>query len=79
MSRHAHLTKRNIRDVLLLLGGLAGMAYEAVSGLERPTLIVGYLAMMGLTAFLRSDEAQAGNVGRPPSPPPTQDREEASR
>lgn len=48
-----------IRDILLFVGGLAGVFHETViSTAERPTLLILFAAMMGLPAFLRSDEAK---------------------
>lgn len=45
------------RDTILFVVGLAGIVYEAVvSGTDRPTLLILYAAMVGLPAFLRSDE-----------------------
>lgn len=46
-----------VRDVMLFLGGMAGVANEALAReAERPTLLLLFAAMMGLPAFLRSDE-----------------------
>lgn len=49
------------RNFLLLLGGLAGVFYEAVLYSEpvRNELILVYVAMMGLPAFLQKDENKA--------------------
>lgn len=46
------------RDTILFTAGLLGFAHEVVLGraAERPTLLLGCLAMMGLPVFLRSDE-----------------------
>lgn len=45
------------RDTALFLSGLAGIAYETLAqGGERPTLLLLFAAMVGLPAFLRSDE-----------------------
>lgn len=45
-----------IRDVLLFVGGLAGVVHETVgSAPERPTLLLLYAAMMGLPALFRSE------------------------
>jgi hypothetical protein len=47
----------NIRDVALFFGGLAGVFHETVLATgERPTLLILFAAMMGLPAFLRTDE-----------------------
>lgn len=47
-----------LRDVLMFLGGLAGVLHETVvvTKLERPTLLLLFATMMGLPAFLRRDE-----------------------
>jgi choline-glycine betaine transporter len=47
-----------IRDILLFVGGLAGVFHETVlaTGAERPTLLILFAAMMGLPAFLRQDD-----------------------
>lgn len=45
------------RDGVLFFVGIAGIVYEAVSNHgDRPTLLVLYAAMVGLPAFLRTDE-----------------------
>ena len=45
------------RDLTLFVGGLAGVIHETVfTDLERPALLILFAAMMGLPAFLRSDE-----------------------
>ena len=56
------------RDTILFIGGLAGIVHETViSEQERSALLVLFATMIGLPAFLRSDEAKA----EPPPPPPT--------
>jgi hypothetical protein len=46
-----------IRDTILFVGGLAGIAHEtAIAKTERPSLLLLFAAMVGLPAFLRSDE-----------------------
>jgi hypothetical protein len=56
---------QNYRDVILFFGGLAGVFNETVlTSTERPTLLILFAAMMGLPAFLRSDDKNG-----PPSPP----------
>jgi len=46
-----------VRDMLLFVGGMAGVANEAlIKEAERPTLLLLYAAMLGLPAFLRQDE-----------------------
>lgn len=48
---------KNIRDIVLFFSGLAGVFYETVISVsERPTLLLMFAAMMGLPAFLRTDE-----------------------
>jgi hypothetical protein len=45
------------RDGTLFLGGLGGVFYETVfTKADRPTLLILFAAMMGLPAFLRTDE-----------------------
>lgn len=45
------------REVLLLVGGLAGIVYEAVfQESSDPVLIALYAGMIGLAPFLRKDE-----------------------
>ncbi len=48
---------RDLRDVLLFFGGLAGIAHETLiwSGEERYFLLVLFAGMVGLTGFLRTD------------------------
>jgi hypothetical protein len=47
---------QNTRDIILFLGGLAGVFNETVlTTTERPTLLILFAAMMGLPAFLRQD------------------------
>lgn len=48
---------KNVRDIVLFLSGLAGVYHEVVmTTTERPTLLLLFAAMMGLPAFLRTDE-----------------------
>ena len=55
------------RDTILFLGGLIGIGNEALSrGSERPTLLILYGAMVGLPAFLRTDEAKKEKAADPP-------------
>lgn len=57
---------QNTRDIILFFGGLAGVFNETVlTTTERPTLLILFAAMMGLPAFLRSDDKNA----QPPAPP----------
>lgn len=54
-----------IRDVLLFVGGMAGVLHETViATAERPTLLILFAAMMGLPAFLpsREDRAEKGKA-----------------
>lgn len=45
------------RDAVLFAAGLAGVFYETVfDKTDRPTLLLLFGAMMGLPAFLRTDE-----------------------
>lgn len=55
-----------VRSVVLFVGGLAGIAHQTlIATQEKPTLLVLFAAMIGLPAFLRSDEKHA-------EPPPPQ-------
>lgn len=48
---------RFTRDGLLFAGGLIGVFHETVfTKADRPTLLLLFAAMMGLPAFLRTDE-----------------------
>lgn len=48
---------KNLRDIMLFLAGMAGVFHETVVvATERPTLLLMFAAMMGLPAFLRTDE-----------------------
>jgi hypothetical protein len=56
---------QNTRDIILFFGGLAGVFNETVlTSTERPTLLILFAAMMGLPAFLRTDDKN-----HTPSPP----------
>lgn len=58
---------KRLRSISLFLVGLGGVVYEVtVDGTDRPTLLVLLAAMMGLPAFLGTDEKRR----RPPDPPP---------
>lgn len=51
------LSGRGLRDAVLFSAGLAGVAYETIFvQADRPTLLLLFAAMMGLPAFLRTDE-----------------------
>lgn len=60
------------RDSILFVAGLFGIAYETLgpSGGERPTLLILFSAMVGLPAFLRSDESAKKSAGPPPESTP---------
>jgi hypothetical protein len=61
---------QNTRDVILFFGGLAGVFNETVlTTTERPTLLILFAAMMGLPAFLRSDDKKPPELPKPPAPP----------
>jgi hypothetical protein len=50
---------RNLRDITLFLLGAGGFIHEVLAtGTERPTILFTCLALMGVPAFLRSDEAK---------------------
>ena len=63
------------RDTVLFVGGLAGIFHETViSEHERSALLVLFATMIGLPAFLRSDEAKGEEgpsvpTSSPPEPP----------
>lgn len=60
----APITWPLIRDVALFVGGLAGVAHETIlAAAERPTLLILFAAMMGLPAFLRTDDKKNDNKG----------------
>jgi len=49
--------KHPSRDVILFIFGILGIVYEtAFDNVDRPSLLVLFAAMVGLPAFLRSDE-----------------------
>lgn len=49
------------KDTVLFLGGLGGVIHETVvSGVDRPSLLVMFAAMMGLPAFLGADRRRNG-------------------
>lgn len=52
------LRRRNItRDLVLFVAGLVGLGFETViEKADRPTLIVAFMAMLGLPTFLNRDE-----------------------
>jgi hypothetical protein len=62
---------QNTRDIILFFGGLAGVFNETVlNTTERPTLLILFAAMMGLPAFLRTDDRNH----TPPQPPQLPER-----
>jgi hypothetical protein len=61
----------NTRDVILFFGGLMGVFNETVlTSTERPTLLILFAAMMGLPAFLRSDDKKDPPPSIPAQQPP---------
>jgi hypothetical protein len=55
------------RDGVLFIVGLGGIVYETlVTGGDRPTLLVLFAAMVGLPAFLRTDEKKQATAELPP-------------
>lgn len=59
---------RLTRDAVLFIAGLAGVFHETVfTNADRPSLLFLFGAMIGLPAFLRSDEKR--NAPKPPEPP----------
>lgn len=57
--RRFRLSVRLTRDGILFTSGLAGVFYETVfTKADRPTLLLLFAAMMGLPAFLRTDETR---------------------
>jgi hypothetical protein len=56
--------RRGVRDTVLFFGGLAGVIHETLlTNGERVNLLIVFAAMMGLPAFLRSDEARQKKDG----------------
>ena len=50
---------RITRDGILFCVGVGGIIYETLAqGAERPTLLLLFAGMVGLTQFLRSDEKE---------------------
>lgn len=53
--------KRLSRDTVLFVAGLGGIGYETIfQHGDRPTLLILFGAMVGLPAFLRTDELRQG-------------------
>lgn len=58
------------RDSVLFAAGLIGVFYETVfDKADRPTLLLMFGAMMGLPAFLRTDDQDKGKDDKDPKPP----------
>lgn len=52
------LTPKQLRDVAMFVVGAGGFIHEVVAThAERPTVLLGCLALMGLPVFLRRDES----------------------
>ena len=53
-----------VRDILLFLGGLAGIVHETLfQQTDRPELLVVFSAMVGLPTFLRADSGRRRRNG----------------
>lgn len=57
-----NLKRRDVRDLALFLGGMAGVFHETViwTGDERLGLLGVFLVMMGLPVWGRADDARNG-------------------
>lgn len=76
MSRRKARRLRVSRDTILFAAGLSGIAYETIlEGGDRPTLLILFGAMVGLPAFLRTDEKarDKAELEEPDPPAPPQD------
>jgi hypothetical protein len=63
---------RVTRDSVLFSAGLAGVFYETIfDKADRPTLLLLFGAMMGLPAFLRTDEQVRSRHSSNSLPPPS--------
>ena len=60
----------------LYLAGLAGIGYEAVTGLERAANLVVYVSMLGLPTILNKDEREKPR-SLPETPAPEVDTRKA--
>ena len=61
------------RDTILFVVGLLGIAYVTlIDKVERPTLLILFAAMVGLPAFLRTDERYQQQQQPPTSAAPKQ-------
>ena len=59
------------RDGFLFIAGMAGIIHETIfTKIDRPTLLFAYMAMVGLPAFLRSDERKGNRLGVTTIPEP---------
>jgi hypothetical protein len=73
-----------LRDVLLLLGGLAGIGYQTVTGKVDISLLIAFLAMTGLpgltnlVSLLRGGSAGVLSSSPPVSPDSPSDSSSAS-
>jgi hypothetical protein len=57
MSQRKARSLRVSRDTILFIVGLLGIAYETlIDAVDKPTLLIGFFAMVGLPVFLRTDE-----------------------
>lgn len=64
MSRLKGTKLKISRDTILFIIGALGLFYETVlyhGAGERPTLIMAFLALMGIPLFLRADENKKDN------------------
>lgn len=58
------------RDSILFISGLVGIGYETMfTHQDRPSLLFLFGAMIGLPAFLRTDEKRTPNAPSQPAPP----------
>lgn len=65
-----------IRDTILFVFGLAGIAYETVVvHVDRPTLLVLFGACIGLPAFLHKDESQTHKINDADNKPVEDEKE----
>lgn len=65
---------REVRDFVLFLGGLAGVAYETlVEQVDRPALLALFAGMLGLPLFLQRDEKPSDDDPAPPTHAKTED------
>lgn len=62
MTRQSKRRVRVTRDTILFVIGVSGIIYETLSnGIERPTLLLIFAGMAGLTGFMRNDEKHQGD------------------